>query len=106
VRKPQDKGNAQRQIGVIQKHFYSRKKNDKFISLFSLNQDFKAYIHELNHAVMKDHGVSHYERFQQGKHLLLPLPRDSFCVPEYRTAKVHSDCHIPFKRNFYSIPHE
>jgi len=63
-------------------------------------------MHELNHATMKEHGVSRYERFQQEKHLLLPLPRDSFCIPEYRTAKVHPDCHIQFKRNFYSVPHE
>ncbi|MCY4444060.1 MAG: hypothetical protein OXC44_04590 [Proteobacteria bacterium] len=53
----------------------------------NLNQDIKAYMHEYNHAVMKNHGVSRYERFQREKHLLLPLPRDSFCIPEYRTAK-------------------
>ncbi|MCY4444698.1 MAG: hypothetical protein OXC44_07870 [Proteobacteria bacterium] len=63
--KPPDKGNAQRQIRIIHKPFYSRKRNDKFTSLLSFNQDFKDYMHEFNHAVMKELGVSRYERFQQ-----------------------------------------
>jgi hypothetical protein len=53
---------------------------------------------------MKDYGVSRAQRFEEEKKALKPLPPSSFELSEYRSAKVHPDCHIQVDKNFYSVP--
>ncbi len=58
----------------------------------------------LNHQVMKDYGVSRAQRFEKEKEALKPLPLSRFEISEWRSAKVHPDCHIQVDKNFYSAP--
>lgn len=104
-RTPRDKGAVEGAIGLIQKTFFARVRNRRFTSLFELNQELKAYLVELNTAVMKDYGVSRQQRFEEEKKHLKTLPNSEFVFTEWKSAKVHPDCHIQVEKNFYSVPH-
>ena len=105
VRKPQDKGCVERNIGVIQQQFYPRARDLPLKTIQELNRALSDYMKTILHAEMKDRGCSRYEGFQYEKSYLLPLPQSSFVLPIYKRVKVHSDCHIQFQKNFYSVPH-
>jgi len=102
--KPRDKGSGESAIGVIQRGFFQEVRNRTFYSLADLNAAFRAYVERLNHAVMKDYGISRAERFGEEKKALKPLPSQRFELSEWRQAKVHPDCHIQVEKNFYSVP--
>lgn len=104
-RTPRDKGAVEGVIGIIQKTFFARVRNRVFTSLFDLNAEFRAYLAELNTSGMKDYGVSRRDRFEKEKKHLLPLPTSAFVFTEWKTSKVHPDCHIQLGKNFYSVPH-
>jgi transposase len=102
---PRDKAAGESNIGAIQRGFYQEVRNCKFYSLRELNDAFREYLLRLNQRVMKDHGVSRWDRFQAEVKLLKPLPATSFEITEWKSAKVHPDCHVQFDRNFYSVPY-
>lgn len=104
-RTPRDKPAIEGSIGVIQRQFFAEFRNRKFYSLPELNACFREYLKRLNTDVMKDYGVSRAERFNEERGLLKPLPESPFEVAEYRSAKVHPDCHIQVEKNFYSVPY-
>lgn len=102
--KPRDKAAGESNIGVVQRGFFQEVRNRTFYSLAELNVAFRSYLERLNHAVMKDYGVSRAERFTEEKKALKPLPSSRFELSEWRAAKVHPDCHIQVEKNFYSVP--
>ncbi|MBC7386948.1 MAG: IS21 family transposase [Cryobacterium sp.] len=104
-RTPRDKPSIEGNIGVIQRQFFAETRNRVFYSLGELNVCFREYLKRLNNEVMKDYGVTRAERFATEKPLLKPLPAVAFETAEYRTAKVHPDCHIQVEKNFYSVPY-
>jgi transposase len=103
--KARDKGAGESAIGVIQRGFFQEVRNRVFYSLSELNAAFRAYLNRLNHAVMKDYGVSRSERFCEEKKALQALPYSPFELSDWRQAKVHPDCHIQVEKNFYSVPY-
>jgi len=103
-RTPRDKPAVEGAIGVIQRQFYGQVRNQTFYSLAQLNAAFKLYLAQLNSDIMKDYGVSRAERFEHERSLLKPLRQTSYQIAEYRSSKVHPDCHIQIERNFYSVP--
>jgi transposase len=103
-RTPRDKAAGESGIGVIQRGFFQEIRNRTFYSLAELNAVFRQYLERLNHAVMKDYGVSRAQRFEQEKTALRDLPAARFELSEWRHAKVHPDCHIQVDKNFYSVP--
>ncbi len=102
--KPRDKGTGETTIGVIQRGFYNEVRNRVFYSLAELNAAFREYLHRLNASVMKDYGVSRLQRFGEEKKFLKALPSSRFQLTEWRSAKVHPDCHIQLDKNLYSVP--
>ena len=103
-RKPRDKGSGETHIGVLQRDFYQRVRDQVFYSLEELNQVLRRYLEHLTQEVMKDYGVSRAQRFEAEKAHLKPLPPTRFELSEWRSAKVHPDCHIQVEKNFYSVP--
>jgi hypothetical protein len=59
---------------------------------------------ELNDQIMKDHGVSRNDRFEKERLHLQPVPNDAFEISEWKSLKVHPDCHIQAGKSFYSVP--
>jgi transposase len=105
-KRPQDKGANESGIGVVQKQFFQEVRNQTFYSIAELNSSFRAYLERLNAAVMKDWGVSRAERFDGERGLLKPCPGNNWEVSEWRSAKVHADCHVQVLKKFYSVPHK
>lgn len=102
--KPRDKGSGECHIGVIQRGFFQEVRNRVFYSLQELNQTLRDYLQRLNHEVMKDYGVSRNQRFEEEQKQLKALPPSPFEMSEWRSAKVHPDCHVQVEKNFYSVP--
>lgn len=102
--KARDKGSGESAIGVIQRGFFQEVRNRTFYSLSDLNTAFRLYLERLNPTVMKDYGISRAQRFEEEKKALKPLPSSTFELSEWRSAKVHPDCHIQVDKNFYSVP--
>jgi transposase len=102
--KPRDKGSGESNIGVVQRGFFQEVRNRVFYSLEELNEALRQYLERLNHQVMKDYGVCRAQRFEEEKKHLKALPPCRFEISEWRTAKVHPDCHIQVEKNFYSVP--
>jgi predicted transcriptional regulator len=104
-RTPRDKPAVEASIGVLQKQFFAKYRDRVFYSLIEMNQVFKGYLEELNSSIMKDYGSTRKDRFEQEKSYLKPLPSNRYELCEYKTAKVHNDCHIQVNNNFYSVPY-
>jgi transposase len=102
--KARDKAGGESGIGVIQRGFFQEVRNHTFYALADLNSAFRGYLERLNHAVMKDYGISRAQRFAEEQPHLRPLPAAPFELSEWRSAKVHPDCHIQVEKNFYSVP--
>lgn len=103
--KPRDKACVEATIGVIQRGFFQEVRNRTFYSLAELNAAFREYLTRLNAAIMKDYGQSRAERFAHEQTLLRPLPAARFELFDWRSAKVHPDCHVQVEKNFYSVPY-
>jgi transposase len=101
---PKDKAAVETAVGVIQRSFFQEVRNRTFYSLADLNTALRAYLERLNREVMKDHGVSRIDRRATELATLKVLPPSRFEFSEWRTAKVHPDCHIQVAKNFYSVP--
>jgi transposase len=105
--KAKDKAANEGGIGVIQRSFFNEVRNRTFYSLEELNSCFWEFLKILNNQEMKDHGnISRSERFQTEKPLLKSLARINYEVSEWKTAKVHADCHVQVDRRFYSVPYQ
>jgi hypothetical protein len=102
---PKDKANVESQIGLIQRSFFNRVRHKTFHSLLELNRELKVYIEELLSTEMKDYGVSRLERFDHERKFLKSIPEEKFERREWKTCKVHPDCHVQVSRHFYSVPH-
>lgn len=103
--RPQDKGATEASVGVIQRGFYPEVRDRTFYSLTELNIAFREYLERLNQQVMKDYGLSRKERFEEERKLLKALPSSRYQISEWKSAKVHPDCHIQVEKNFYSVPY-
>ncbi len=103
--KPRDKAANESAIGVIQRSFFAEVRNKIFYSLHELNQCFFEYLKRLNNQVMKEHGVSRFERFEAERAGLKPLANTSYEVCEWKECKVHADCHVQIENRFYSVPY-
>jgi hypothetical protein len=88
----------------LQRDFYQRVRDQVFYSLEELNTVLRRYLEYFTQEVMKDYGVSRAQRFEAEKPHLKPLPPTRFELSEWRSAKVHPDCHIQVEKNFYSVP--
>lgn len=103
--KPKDKATVEANIGAIQRGFYQEVRETTFYELSELNEAFRIYLEQFNHRVMKDYGVSRWERFQTEGPLLKPIPALRYEIREHRLCKVHPDCHVQVEKNYYSVPH-
>jgi transposase len=103
--KPRDKACVEATIGAIQRGFFQEVRNQTFYSLVDLNAAFRLYLARFNSGIMKDYGQSRAERFVHEQPLLKPLPAARFELFDWRSAKVHPDCHVQVDKNFYSVPY-
>ena len=105
VYRPKDKPHVENSIGIIQGEFFQQYRHTTFTSLFELNSVFKRYLIEKMDYKILSRGMSRNELLAielPEMHDLPPVPFELF---DYKTCKVHPDCHIRHQRNFYSVPY-
>ena len=101
---PKHKASVETSVGVLQRGFYPKVRNQVFSSLREMNEALKEHVEQLNDEVMKEHGVSRNDRFEKEIPFLKPLPLYQFEFTQWKTLKVHPDCHIQCLKSFYSVP--
>lgn len=104
VGRPQDKPVVEATVGIIQNDFFPRVRNKTYTSIYSLNQDLWDFLKFNSKQLMKDRGFTRGDLFLKEMEFLNPLPQYEYELFYFKKAKVHPDCHIQHKKNFYSVP--
>lgn len=106
-KKPKDKNLIEVHLGVFWRWVRRRIKQKHFFSLGELNRYLADCADEFNSPYQRKYGSSRQERFIANEKVsLLPLPINNYESGEWKTAKLHEDCHIQHKYNFYSAPYQ
>jgi transposase len=106
VRAPQDKPTAEGTVGTIQTWILAALRNEKFLSLAELNVAIKRKLTEFNNRPFQKKEGSRASRYRDEKAFLLPLPRYSFEMAEWKTATVQRNYHVQCASRYYSVPYE
>lgn len=105
-RKPTDKNMIEGALGIFWRWARPKVMQRQFFSLPELNRFLKELVDDFNLRVQKKYGESRRARFErEEKTLLQPLPSEAFEIAEWKKAKLHPDCHLQVKKNFYSAPY-
>lgn len=108
VRKPKDKALVENQVKLIYTRVYAKLRNQQFFDLASLNNAIGEKIREHNQTRMQQKPYCREERFlADERHLLSPLPEQSFELKYYRELKVAKNNHIYLAqdKHYYSVPY-
>jgi transposase len=108
ARKPKDKALVENQVKLIYTRVYAKLRNQQFFDLASLNKAIQEKIREHNQTRMQQKPYCREEKFlADEKHLLQPLPEQSFELKYYRELKVAKNNHIYLAqdKHYYSVPY-
>lgn len=103
VRKPKYKSSVENAVGILEKGFFHDLEENQYFSLEQFNHDLWKRLNELNHEKLKKKDYSRYDKWEEEKHSLAPLPSMQYQYMERRTAKVSSDFHVRFDNAYYSV---
>ncbi len=104
VRKPKYKSSVENAVGILEKGFFHDLEERQYFSLAAFNEDLNKGLYDLNHQCLKNRTYSRFDRFQEEKQELMPLPSVQYHYMERKTAKVSSDFHVRFDNAYYSVP--
>lgn len=103
--KPKDKNLIENALGVFWRWARRQLRGKTFHSLGELNVFLVQLADAFNGRTQRKYGVSRRDKFDVGeKDRLLPIPVSPYCFGEWKTAKIHPDCHVQIGKNFYSVP--
>ena len=107
VRRPKDKPNTERTVGIISTWIIAALRNQKFFSLQELNLAMKEKLATFNGKPFQKKEGSRLSVFlAEEKAMLLPLPATSYELAQWKKATVQFNYHISVDKNHYSCPHE
>ena len=108
ARKPKDKALVENQVKLIYTRVYAKLRNQQFFDITSLNKAIREKIKDHNQTRMQQKPYCREERFlADERHLLSPLPENSFEMKYYRELKVAKNNHIYLTqdKHYYSVPY-
>lgn len=104
---PTHKALIENHLGCFWRWVRPRFRRQTFFSKSEVNRFFKEMCDEFNNRRQKKYGSSRRERFLAAeKEKLKPLPETPYEIAEWQKAKLHPDCHVQVKWNFYSAPYQ
>lgn len=107
VRRPKDKPNTERTVGIISTWIIAALRNQKFFSLLELNKAIKEKLHTFNSKPFQKKEGSRLSVFlEEEKAMLLPLPATPYELAQWKKATVQFNYHISVDKNHYSCPNE
>lgn len=107
ARKPKDKALVENQVKLIYTRVYAKLRNQQFFDLPSLNVAIRDKVRDHNQTRMQQKPYCREERFlADERHLLGPLPEQTFELKYYRELKVAKNNHIYLAqdKHYYSVP--
>ena len=105
-RRPKDKNLIEVHLGVFWRWIRRKVRQQQFFSIGDLNRYLKEKADEFNAHYQRKYGSSRIERFNNNEKAALgPLPLAGYEYGEWKRARLHEDCHIQHKYNFYSAPY-
>jgi transposase len=103
---PTHKAVIENLLGVFWRWVRPRFRRRTFFSKAEVNHFLHAMCNEFNNRIQKKYGSSRRERFEKGeKDKLKPISKAVYEIAEWQKSKLHADCHIQVKWNFYSCPY-
>jgi transposase len=106
VRKPRDKASAEGAVGNVSNFVLAAVRNRRFLSLPELNAAIRERLHLFNHKPFQKKEGSRASIHAEEKDFLLPLPKSTFELAEWKTATVQFNYHVSVDGQNYSVPHE
>lgn len=106
IKKPKDKPNVEGTVGVISTWILAALRNQTFFTLESLNEAIQERLEAYNSRDFQKKEGSRQDLYLEEKPLLLPLPRESFELANWKVATVQFNYHISVDGMNYSIPFE
>ena len=104
VRKPRHKSSVECAVGIMESSFFHDMEERRYFSLEQFNADLFHFVDEMNkRPFSKDQSETRWDRWNEEKKELLPLPSVQYQYTERTTAKVSSDFHIRFDNSYYSV---
>lgn len=105
--RPKDKNLIEVHLGVFWRWARRSLRQQQLFSLGDLNRILLEKADEFNDRYQRKYGSSRRERFEQYERATLkPLPTKAYESGEWKRAKLHEDCHIQHKYNYYSAPYQ
>ena len=108
-RKPKDKGNVERAVGIVYNRIYAPLRNRRFFSLQELNQAIGVQLEEYNTWKFQGRSISRKDLYEQiEKPVLHPLPNTGYELKNYCWATVQKNSHIllGIDKHYYSVPYQ
>jgi len=106
-RKPQDKSLVEKSVSIVYNQIYAVLRNRDFYSLEELNQAIWDCLDRINNENFQGKPFSRRDLFEQEeRHLLSPLPHDSFEIREGVRVTVMKNSHVLLgkDKHYYSVP--
>lgn len=108
IRKPKDKAAVENEVKITYRRIYAPLRDKVFYSLGELNQAIAEQLDIHNNKTFQRKDYSRKQLYeQQEKHLLQPLPAESFIMKHKVEAKVQKNYHITLGEDWhhYSVPY-
>ena len=106
VRAPKDKAMVEGTVGVISNFILAALRNRRFLSLVELNKAIAERLYLFNHKSFQKRDGSRASEFEEERKFLLPLPKHTFELSEWKVATVAPNYHISVDKMNYSVPYE
>jgi len=104
--KSRDKAKVEVGVQGVEQRILARLRDQTFFSLFELNQAIKDLLVAYNDRGFQKLPGSRRSMFEElDKPALKDLPEGSYCLAQWKKAKVHVDYHIVFDGHYYSVPY-
>ena len=107
VRKPRDKNQVENLMLRMEQTIIARLRNYQFFSIEEYNQAALKELERFNNKPFQKKEGSRRELFEKyEKETLQPLPDRDYRISVFKKAKVQSNSHIAYLKNYYSVPYE
>jgi transposase len=103
--KPRDKAKVEVGVQVVQRWILARLRNQRFFSLFELNQAIRELVTQVNERPMRGWGTTRRALYEQlDRPALQALPSTPYEYATWKKCRVNLDYHIDVDKHYYSVP--
>jgi hypothetical protein len=106
VRKPREKANVERAVGILSTWIIAALRNRQFFSLWELNEAMRHKLADFNQKPFQKKPGNRESAFAEELPFLMPLPPKPFELSTWKMTTVQFNYHIACDKMNYSVPYE